>query len=64
MRKLIPTLVLAALLVATAAPALANSGGHLEGYVPAVAHVETMMGGRTDVCDLRRIRAHPAEGTV
>jgi len=41
MRKLIPTLILAAVLVATAVPALANSGGgHLEGYVPAVAHVE------------------------
>jgi len=40
MRKLIPALLVAALLVGTAAPALANSGGHLEGYVPAVAHVE------------------------
>ena len=38
MRKLIPALVLAILLVGTAAPALADSGGHLEGYVPAVAH--------------------------
>ncbi len=40
MRNLIPTFVLAALLVGTAAPSLANSGGHLEGYVPAVAHVD------------------------
>ena len=38
MRKLIPAFVFAVLLVGTAAPALANSGGHLEGYVPAVAH--------------------------
>lgn len=40
MRKLNPVLVLAILLVGTAAPALATSGGHLEGYVPAVAHGE------------------------
>ena len=40
MRKLIPALVLAALLVGAAAPALADSGGHLEGYVPAVAHAD------------------------
>ena len=40
MRKHIPAIVLAALLLGTAAPVLANSGGHLEGYVPAVAHVE------------------------
>lgn len=38
MRKLIPVFVFAVLLVGTVAPALANSGGHLEGYVPAVAH--------------------------
>jgi hypothetical protein len=38
MRKLIPVFVFAILLGGTAAPALANSGGHLEGYVPAVAH--------------------------
>ena len=38
MSKLIPIFVFAVLLVGTAAPALANSGGHLEGYVPAVAH--------------------------
>jgi hypothetical protein len=40
MRKLIPALVLAALLVGAAAPALAESGGHHEGYVPAVAHAD------------------------
>jgi hypothetical protein len=40
MRKLIPALVLVALLVGAAAPALADSGGHLEGYVPAVAHAD------------------------
>lgn len=38
MRNLILVLVFAILLVGTAAPALADSGGHLEGYVPAVAH--------------------------
>ena len=40
MHMLIPVCVLAALLVGTAAPALADSSGHLEGYVPAVAHGE------------------------
>jgi hypothetical protein len=40
MRKFVLTLVLAALLVGTSAPAVADSSGHLEGYVPAVAHVE------------------------
>jgi len=40
MRKFIPVLVLAILLVGSAAPALADSSGHLEGYVPAVAHGE------------------------
>ena len=51
MRKLIPAIVLAALLVGTAAPALADSSGHLDGYVPAVAHVEGNFGAfwTTDV---------------
>ena len=40
MRKIIPAFVLAGLFVGTAAPALADSGGHLEGYVPAIAHGE------------------------
>ena len=40
MRKLIPAVVLAALLWGAPAPALADSSGHLEGYVPAVAHLE------------------------
>ena len=40
MRKLIIAFVFAALLGGAAAPALADSSGHLEGYVPAVAHVQ------------------------
>ncbi|MDX2437194.1 MAG: hypothetical protein QNL88_09115 [Acidobacteriota bacterium] len=44
MRRL-PTLVfIAALLVAFAAPVFADTNGHLEGYVPAVAHVEGKFG--------------------
>lgn len=38
MRKLIPVFMSAILLVGAAAPALADSSRHLEGYVPAVAH--------------------------
>jgi len=38
MRRLLSIVLSAVLLFATVAPVLAASGGHLEGYVPAVAH--------------------------
>jgi len=44
MRRLLTAAVSAFLLSALAVPAFAGAGGHLEGYVPAVAHVEGKFG--------------------
>ena len=44
MRKDLPVIFVLALLAAAAGPSIAATGGHVEGYVPAVAHVEGRFG--------------------